>query len=503
MKNSNYIYDAINIKDLPDIIASFVKDTKGNNKSYNSLRIIMTRLLEGISIEVKDSYLNRIQKYMSNSESMNITIIDDINNGIYDKELKKSIHEMIKYINRLDNCKSLYKNLIDNCVYIHFDKDEYHNIINAYNMKDYGEFTFLLFKHAFTNYKSSVPTLLAERIYNEALTLSLENVMRGNMFREASDLGHSYASIMYGDIVGKEDAEKATDYYLRGKELPPALWNIAFNLENFKLSTSIFEKIKKECSDYISFACENNGFSHMVSLGGQNRFEDECMITAYKMYYYLAKKKNFPKAYNSLGKLMIRNLVVYGDEENKSKKVKTIDTGLEYLNEAVKFGNVNAMVNLASYYRDSNHNDEKYKTMVKLFETAASIGEINANVHLAKIYLEEGKVNQAIDYLEFAAERKNVNAIYELGKIEEANMNFDKAQKYYENAIALGNPNAAIDLSTLYFRKFENDINSKLSWSYLDYAINLLEKGFYKFESKNQSIAKKRIEEWKLIRETC
>ena len=103
--HENILIDFINIKTLPELIINNLKENGINQIS--SIRVLYSIILDSISNEIKDSYLNKIQKYLSSSEQSTILIFDDINNGIYDKELKEACHKICQEIKG----DSFYKNI--------------------------------------------------------------------------------------------------------------------------------------------------------------------------------------------------------------------------------------------------------------------------------------------------------------------------------------------------------------------------------------------------------
>ena len=79
----NTIIDEINLKNMPEVITDFFR--KNGEKKFNNLRNFYDNLLKYVSEDIRDSYLNRILKYLSSEKESNIGIIDDLsidfNNG--------------------------------------------------------------------------------------------------------------------------------------------------------------------------------------------------------------------------------------------------------------------------------------------------------------------------------------------------------------------------------------------------------------------------------------
>ena len=91
--NSDYIIDKINIKTLPEIISTYMREN--NSKKYNNARAFYNTLLTYLDENLIDSYLNRILKYLSSDEESTIHIFEDINDGIFDENLRKFINMQI------------------------------------------------------------------------------------------------------------------------------------------------------------------------------------------------------------------------------------------------------------------------------------------------------------------------------------------------------------------------------------------------------------------------
>ena len=82
----NTIVDEINLKNMPEIIIEFFRNN--GEKKFNNLRNFYDNLLKFVSEDIRDSYLNRILKYLSSSSPILINIIEDFKLDVYDKELQ-------------------------------------------------------------------------------------------------------------------------------------------------------------------------------------------------------------------------------------------------------------------------------------------------------------------------------------------------------------------------------------------------------------------------------
>lgn len=443
--NNEIIIDKINIKDLPEMLSLYFRE-KGIKK-YNNLRAFYTRLLEEISEEIKNSYLNRILKYMSSSDAITINIFDDFCEGIYDDELKIFCKKLTENINMFHDYSELYEALNRQIIFLFYEEQKFYEIKKLNNEKKYDEFIFELLKHAFSNYKTSLPKIVSKRFFGEAITLPFNSNQRASMLKLSADLGYSFAGKLYGDIIRESNINEAVGYYLKCKEEQSALWIIGRSLELNLLNRETINLIKQE----LNYCFINDNFTSKLSFYNNvdGTYNEETLILAFKLYKYMADNYHFSKAINSVGKLMIFNFIVYNDD-----KVETIKIGKKYLKEAIKLGNINSMVNLA-FYLDENHIDDEYdsKLVKKMFEAAAKVGDVVANHQLAKILYNENKISEAIEYYNYSAMKGYRYSYHELGKIYETLNDDDKAIESYRNAISHNHINSVYNLAFIYYSK--------------------------------------------------
>lgn len=484
------LLDRINIKTLPEAIVNYIKhyDVK---TILTSVRTIYSTILNEISCDITASYLNKIQKYLSSNEAVSILIFDDINNDIYNEELKKACSIIVAEINKTNN-DSFYYNLLNDCKFLHFTETELDMLSEYLKINDFTDFIYCLFKHAIKNYKTNTPKILAERIYIEANTLYADCPSKKHFYKISADLGHSEAALAYANYI-YNNLDERIRYFLKGKDLSSGLWEIGFIIEHFEITKNQLEWIKRELKDILHFSksCKE---CDVIALNVKDNFEKDCIKTAFEIYYYIAIEKNFSKGYNSLGKFLTNFMVAYHTKD-KIDKEKTISEGIKYLNKAISLGNIHAMQNLSIYYIE---NDPNNKYIKPLLEIGAKCEDLTSCVELSNVLLKENKVNEAMEYLIHAASRKNANAQYELGKLYANRLDFENAKKYYIKAIKNGMQNATIDLSILYFNEYvdstENDGRANLL-----YAINTLEN--QKCNLKNQDLERANIllSEWKTL----
>ena len=429
----NTIVDEINLKNMPEVIIEFFR--KNGEKKFNNLRNFYDNLLKYVSEDIRDSYLNRILKYLSSSSSILINIIDDFKLDVYDKELQDFSKYLVNEINKYDGYKYLYESLNRKVNYIFYEKEEYLNIKESHNVEDYKTFIFLLLKHTFYTYQINIPGIVSTRLYEEAITMIYDSETRKRMMKASADLGNTDASVLHACHILKNHNLEGIDYLLKAKSKPYALWTIGFLIETNKLNKETISKVEAELSDLFT----EDDFINRI------RSDKKNIILAIKIYYYIYKKYYFSKSINSIGKLLINQSITYNESINE-----TVLLGKQYLNEAIRLGNVNAITNLSIYYinhpEDSEYDD---KLITKLLETSANLGDTLGNYYYGKHLCKKGE-KQGIEYLLYSSNLSHAASSFEIAKVYEANNDYQNALEYYKKAIYLGHFDSTINLCKLY-----------------------------------------------------
>ena len=443
------VVDFINIKGLPEIIVDFLHSQ--NKKKYNNLRKFYSGMLDFFGEDIKASYLNRILKYLSSDKASNIYLIDGINDGIYDKELSDFTKSLVKEINSTNDYLNLYETLNRKVNFIFYESHEEFCTIKDYNNEQkYEEFIFSLLKHAFKNYQESVPEIVARSLFIQSQTMNSKTSNRIRFLNASSILGNEMATInLYCSLISVS-ADESIKVLMRTKESEIVLWSIGFDLENNFLSKEVVNLIKNK---YKYIFNEKDEFIKDISVTekGKNKFDENNLLLAYQIYYYCYNKYGFTKAGNSLGKLLLFDILSYKNNHEESiKKAK------EFLKKEIRRGNVNAITNLAVYlYEHQEDAEYDYKTVKKWFETSASFGDREGNYYLGKILFDQGKYDESFKYIEYAANSNDKCATMLLGRYYEKKDEFDNAIKYYKKAIVLKYYDAAYYLALLYFNMKE------------------------------------------------
>ena len=459
------IIDKINIKNLPEIITSYLHEY--SIKELTNLRSFYSRLLEFINEDVKNSYLNRILKYLSSDTTSVINIIEDFNDNIYNKELLSFSKYLVDIINNTENAQSLYEKLNRNVNFIFFENNKQYCEVKTYhNNKEYDKFIYSLLKHSFKLYQINLPGIVGKRLLDEALTLNYNTEHRKRVIQASAELGNELAINLHACHIYSEDRDGAVRFLLKNKNNASELWQIAFELEYNTLSKETIQLIKNE----LDFILEEDEFINKIKVTkkGKEKLYDMTLLYAYKIYYYIANKYGFSKAYNSLGKLMIFDYISYDSDRNK-----TIYYAKHYLNKAIKMGNFNSATNLSIYYYYNTYDDEfDFITMKKLFKVSALLGDIEANCYYGKILIDEGKFKEGVNYLIYAAEHNNGLACAELAKYYELNCKYELAIENYKKAIINNMYDAAYNLALLYLNLNAVSNGEKVSKDTVFYYLN-------------------------------
>ena len=305
---------------------------------------------------------------------------------------------------------------------------------------------FGLFKHAFKNYKISLPGIAGKELYESTKTLLIDDDCYIRCLYAASSIGNDDASIQLYNVITKEDDNLATSFLLKTKENPIVLWMIAYNLEKNRLNKEMIQSIKvrykyifdmsDEFIDYIDVSDETKNTHNEVSI-----------MMAYKMHYYCYKKYSYTKAGNSLGKMLILNNVIY-----KHDREKSIELAKEYLSIEMRRGNFHAITNMAIYsYQNPDESNFDERELKNILGISATFGSVGANYYLGELLYNEGKFEEALKYINYAASHNFGNSYILLGNYNELKGDNAKAIECYKKAIVNHCYDGAYYLALIYY----------------------------------------------------
>ncbi len=544
------IIDRINLKDLSGAIKDFMK--AHNQNDFNATIKIISHVLD---TDDKDPDIKKLAQTLSNgADPKNNTILRRV--FAYEKESVSSIMERCLKLEQIirragTDGVALLEKLLKDCNELHFSRNELEEIKKAYMSKPKKENNFIghLFVHAIHRLSINIPGKIADRLFHEALTLYPTNPMRSKLIKCAADCGHYYATLMYANEI-YSDTDKALDYFLNTLNSPNpanALWEIAFMIENHKLTPMQVNRVrnafdvdaklkeiiearnkiddKDRANDEIANFTDEEAdldnplrdylVGHKVSVNeidqGLHFIETEDLKFAYKIYLYVAKHDHsFPKAFNSLGKLLLGPYILEASLVPETDiDVLRRELAFNYLRTAMRFGNTNAMVNLAVYYlnhhklylanrRANDITDEEKNEMKYMFKTAADFDEPSAKYCLGELYLADKSYKAARECLEFSANPTTPKAYHELGKICATEGDYENAQKNLEMAINNGIYNAAYDLAAVYLHRYVST-SDKSRITYLQYGAYLLKTNISMMSDDYREKSEKWLAEWEDI----
>ncbi len=532
-------YDRINLRDLCAEIIAFSKGHRSSSSlsMYSSRDAILKKILPDTndwSAEIKQ--INKLASGNGSIDSLRM-----IPPNIEQKEFRCIVMKNCAFLERAIrntydrgssnmNGRELLQSFMESSNSMFFKEDEIAELIECFAEEKVSErlnFMGLLFLHALANIAINLPHFTAERFFREALSLTPTTAMHMKLMKCAADCGHGYAALVYANHVYETDPDTALEYFIIASGLrhedpnggrpaksdteSNALWEIAFMFENHKLnenkisyvdniigidkriSDTVNSRLKLDDDEIIGQRFDPNnklnlrdyilGFSfddNEVSQVTQYT-KDKCVVYALKLYLYIAKKDlSFPKAFNSLGKLILGEYI-QGIEQVPKKDIDKVRFGLakNYLDTAIHFGNINAMVNLAVYYHNrlklgKKLKESEMKEMRYYLDVAAELDEREAQQHLGEILMSEGNYKQAEEYLKYAADKGIASACHSLGKVYAFNFRDDEAIEYYEKALSLNFHDAAYDLAEMYLLRKSSKEGEPLASTYRQYAIHLL-----------------------------
>lgn len=479
---------------------------------------------------------DRIKKFLSN----NVSSIDDVGILITDPYFRKVVmklgYQVESGIRESKDGSGFLDTLKKSCNKVFFLDEDWQELNSSFgNPEENLNFVGCLFMHAFIHIRVNLPVFSTERAYKEALSLYPNSSMRGILLKAAADHGHCMSALMYANEI-YNDRDRALHYFLiatgltgfkngrrkNSETISNAFWEIGFMFENHYLNEAIIDhvmkileiekRIKEVAKDRYDLVGTTYELGNIESLrkdlvlgfsfphegnkitGGTGEEEiayfkeiyqdDPCKAFAMTIYYYIAKKDfTFPKAFNSLGKLLLGKYMSSYCEEVPDIPIDPdrLKKAMKYLKNAVLFGNTDAMVSIAVYY----YNQQKKgmtldpieeKEMWYYFETAASFEEKEAEAHLGELLIGKQRYKEARIFLEHAAQMNNKVAVYSLGKLNEAEQHDEEAIECYDKAIQLGYHDAAFNLAKIYLlnRRAKCEEENQLFETYTNYGMQLI-----------------------------
>lgn len=368
----------------------------------------------------------------------------------------------------------------------------------------------LLLKHGFRTL-DSIPAFWGRRIYEQALTFDFDSPVRFYLMKQAADNGVGPACIEYANYLAKrknydeplsEDESirfaEALRYFLQAGNYPPALWNIAFLLENNYVSSGSYMTIARELRIEAKLETEeyrshlNELQSVTVAEGVEN---PSAIILAYKIHFYLAyNNEPFYKSFNSMANHLAKRQIVV----SKDCALAAEELIGRYRTLAANAGDIMSIYNESSRLTKAicqTSAPEAYEIayLSELLRIGIEAGLPRSyyysavlHEHLNSISYPTAKGMDEIFRLYQMAARQSKDRIkgdayYQMGKLAGTT---EEQERYFSQALQAGNADAAYDLALLWYRQYllnKNDMHLLLE------ALNVLDqKEKYMVQNKSE-----------------
>lgn len=521
MNKINSLYDKISLYEIYLLFCDKYKPrTDFSRKEF--LRTLLNDCIIMCNGETNpNSALENIDKYLSKNTSGSTLILEDMRNLIRqpDREfilqLKKGCTDLANEITDPEDAKNIYKLLLESCNNINFPT-QYLNIAKKYeticslenrNTELEGDFLLPLIAHAIENYDISSPKFYCNRLYYESLTLEHRSKTKKRLLKEIVEVAansntksviSAEAAVQYGNLI-YNDYEEAYKYFLIASEkLPSAYWEIGYLIEEHRLNNQTvinFEEIidrksKEPCNNTkknndairfdikyttvekdnsyiltmkISQILNNNEKSietrkFLFDYGSKEENYD--LLVSFKNYFFIAQKLNFTKGWNSIGKYLLQGKAILLTDNEKKDEDGSINLMMKYFQKAMALGNINAMVNLGSFYYQKFEKgllpDNEKTIMLNMLENAADIFlEPKACELLGNYYYKLGELDNAKKYYQNSLSEpvKDNYRHYMLGKIYKDKMDYENAIGEFQIAISAGYYDAAYECIIIWYEK--------------------------------------------------
>ncbi|KAK8842043.1 hypothetical protein M9Y10_026261 [Tritrichomonas musculus] len=254
--------------------------------------------------------------------------------------------------------------------------------------------------------------------------------------------GFTCLGIIYINGFGVEEDIAMAKYYfeLAAQQNDP---NGLYNLGSIYLNVPVYRDINKALL-YLIKASELNNPLALFNLGllYLNDLQDYT-----KARYYLEKSAELFKNTDAITNLGIIYFNGYGVKKDFYK-------AKEYLDLAMQQGNINAVVNLGYFYKDTSNPMYNLSKAAHFFEQAAKHNHPASFMELATIYEKKHNYKEVAKYLKKAANIGNQYAIFNLGKLyyegRGVERDINTAEKYFQKAAASNNPNILYNIGLAY-----------------------------------------------------
>lgn len=492
MESEYKLNDTLNLRDLIETVTDHIRTYGDADSQPRTILGFLSTLLRGLDLKggSVESWILTLQKILSGNISYTKadSLAEQIRSEALDDNLLTNLSKITEAISSLQE-ESFYKRLMQRVSLRFFSNQEKEDLQKELNNKRYSKFLLLLLKHSFSRLYN-IPCFFAERIYEEALTYDYNSKLRFALMREAAVNGNKNAALEYGNYLAKSGPyEEAFEYLLLAVPLQPAIWNLAFLIEKRRINSEQAKRCRLELKVENKLSSGKEFVGVINELDGLTCFSEdhvraEELIYVYKVYFYLARR-GFYKAYNSMAKLLLNNVVCFTGEKGEEKGISLCK---KYLREAIAGNNVTAMSNegnrllierTANDLFDPNAVEEKY--MVELLSVGSGMEFMHSCYYLGNYYeyaMAHGyanvtrgdikKIYERAAKLDLDGSGMSGQLYLRLGRLSE---NQEDQIKYFQKALSAGLSDAAYSLALCYCESGD----SEQKFRYLIRASKLLE----------------------------
>lgn len=520
--------DPLNLRDYIFTFTSFFKDNSDDNEPQ-SARGFFVILLDGITPfqlrvdEIKGTKTEKtfkpkvgdFQKLLSGNMPIERLqpFITRLLDGYFDTIFLNNISIMVNTALCIDSSGQIFTSLYNSIIPRFFTKEELEGLSSCFNNKHYSEFLLRLLKHGFLT-AHNIPAFYGARVYDQALTFDFDSPVRFSLMKEAADNGVAAACIEYGNYLARRskydtpltEEEKpvfseALHYFMQASNYPPALWNIAFFLENGYISAVDYRVIvqalniesKLTSDEYCAYI---NELDSVIS--ADTNMEQEAIMLAYRIHFYLAYGTNaFYKSFNSMAKLLLSGKVVLTPNSGLSLD----DLVTKYRSMGVNAGDIISIYNegcrlLSQLQAEEKPSKEMVSYISDLIQIAMNAGFSRGYYNYALLHeclrkkgFDNSKSLGEIKELYLKAAKLcednspvKADIYYRLGDLSH---NISEQGNYYALSVHNGGNEAAYSLALIWYKQYLT--NKDKTHLILD-AYQLLSKSFpYMKKNKNEA----------------
>ena len=475
-------YDEINLEELEDFFGKEIKWEKRNKDKINTRKKMLKAFCERGDKSLNEQLVTSYTKFMNQSRESSGVVREWLSKEDYDTQIreKRTIDRELfenniissggvyeRYFSRNfteEQLENMFRRLVSKCKTPFFEEKELESLHQNLTSQNYADILHGVMFHAFRNASWNLRHVYCDKLYQESLTLRVDNPLKDQILKFVADRGvgakQELAALEYGmRVYERESLVEGMRYFIKGGVNEAALWSIAFQLEKKweQIDDELYEVVKNHIDSQLKKKKRNEFYVEVVPTS-----KDEKRIIRLKLateiYFYLCDDC-FAKAYNSIGKLfLIGEIRVKKEQEqvNQSDNVDyyplSRDCAFRFLEQAYRLGNPHAMVNMARYWLNRCKREEIVKGLIENEKNEEKKIEYEREYEIKKEIWMDARSNEekAKRWMKIMAQMRECVACEYYGQVLEEEGNYKEAVKYYEYAALQKSENAALAAAKLY-----------------------------------------------------